>query len=39
VPAIANRFLLALLGVERRLIAKTGLPFGVSIVASATKPA
>lgn len=39
VPTLVNRFLLALLGIERRLIERRGLPFGVSIVASATKPA
>ena len=43
VPAPVNRLLVALLDVERRILtrrsAKAKLPFGVSIVASARKPA
>lgn len=39
VPALLNRFLIWLLDVERRIIGRRRLPFGVSIVASATKPA
>lgn len=42
VPAPANRALIGLLGLERRVLArpsrKAKLPFGVSIVARATKP-
>jgi hypothetical protein len=39
VPAPANRALLWLLGLEGRIIGRSKLPFGVSIVASAVKPA
>ena len=39
VPGPANRLLLWLLGLEQRAIARGKLPFGVSIVASAVKPA
>ncbi len=38
VPAAVNRLLVWLLDLERRMIERRGLPFGVSIVASATKP-
>lgn len=42
VPAPLNRFLIRLLDLERRIVARPGaaarLPFGVSIVAKATKP-
>jgi SAM-dependent methyltransferase len=38
VPAPANRALLWLLGLEGRIIARSKLPFGVSIVARAVKP-
>lgn len=37
-PAAFNRLLVAVLAVEARLMRWTSLPFGVSIVASATKP-
>jgi SAM-dependent methyltransferase len=39
VPRPANRALTWLLGVEGRIIGRSKLPFGVSIVASAVKPA
>lgn len=37
VPAFVNRFLIWLLDVERRIVGRRSLPFGVSIVASASK--
>ncbi|HUP86753.1 MAG TPA: class I SAM-dependent methyltransferase [Acidimicrobiales bacterium] len=39
VPASANRALLWLLAIEDRVIQRSKLPFGVSVVASAVKPA
>ena len=39
VPGPVNRLLLWLIGIEQRIIARSNLPFGVSIVASAVKPA
>lgn len=38
VPDLVNRLLIWLLDVERRIIDRSRLPFGVSIVASARKP-
>jgi SAM-dependent methyltransferase len=38
VPGVMNRLLVALLGLEGRIIVRSKLPFGVSIVASAVKP-
>jgi hypothetical protein len=38
VPAPVNRALIALLGIEARLLRRVDLPFGVSMVASARKP-